>query len=809
MRIMRREQVGEIILSMEQAYDYLRTVSEKVAAEELLVTCQETAMALANIVRNNERQEHISEFLDHLEQYYNLVYQLYVSNIEDWDVFLSQMEMELGRIKECFEKNIPIEKMKAVFLPYNASMWDSFHSVYEAVKKDERFDVRVMPVTYCSFGPDRKVDQIHYEGKQISRYAPITDYRQYDLKTEKPDVIFIHNPYDQYNRVTQIHKDFFSAELIKHTSHLVYIPYYVSKTVTEKGFTMMPGVVNAWKIFVESEVAKNAYIRYGVPESKVVALGSPKYDMVLKMENEGAEIPEEWCVLKGKQVFFYNTHLNGIMLNGEAFLKKIEYVFSVFEKHPEAALLWRPHPLSISMFQTDRPDLLPEYEKLIERIKTGKFGVYDDTEALERTIAISDAYIGEEQSSVSPLYAATGKPMYFVETNDSVYDLSEKHAGAWCGEVVNGKLYMYCFEYNMIFIQDLETGVLEVERGNENYPVSEKFMYGSSVADGTVIYFLPCGTTMEVLRYDTVTKEKESIKIGEEPNDYIPILEGEQLYLFPVYVSDFFWSIHRKTGEVKKFPTNYRKNIPGVEKEERRPLFVYGVLAKGSFWRGSWFGPYIQKFNFEKKSFEYIQIADWRKPVAGLAFDGTYFWGVSFYGSTVFQWNAEENRILQTIEIEYMELQDSKHLFENICFFNGQLWLVPLEGTQVFCIDPQTAVVEILDVNIIPEFKWNCEKGQLFGPNVLLYEDELVLLPYYSDRIVKINMKTKAMSFQKMEVTPEMKMEKVYGTSINEKLCGIDEFIDWSRNSKRKQQSQDRVYAGDKIWEYIVQNMYG
>jgi len=807
MRIMRREQVGEIILSMEQAYDYLKTVSDKLAAEELLVTCQETAEALANLVKNNEQPERISEFLDHVEQYYNLIYQLYVSNIEDWGVFLPQMEMELSLMKECFEKDIPIEKMKAVFLPYNASMWDSFHSVYEATKKDDRFDVRVIPIPYCSFAQNWKVDQIHYEGKQISKYAPITDYRQYDLKTEKPDVIFIHNPYDQYNRVTQIHKDFFSTELIKHTSHLVYIPYYVSKTVTDKEFTKVPGVVNAWKIFVESEVAKNTYVRYGVPESKVVALGSPKYDMVLKMENEGAEIPEEWSVLKGKQVFFYNTHLNGIMLNGEAFLKKIEHVFSVFEKHPEAALLWRPHPLAISMFKTDRPDLLPEYEKLIERIKNGTFGVYDETDMMERTIAISDAYIGEEQSSVSPLYAATGKPMYFVETDNSNYGLSKQYARALCGEVVGSKLYMYSWEYNMIFIQDLETGELEVERGNENYPVSEKFMYGSSVADGTVLYFLPCSTTMEVLRYDTVTKEKEAIKIGEEPNDYDPVLEGEQLYLLPVYASDFFWSINRKNGEVEKLPTNYRKNIPGIEKEDRKVLFTNGILANGRFWRGSCFGPYIQILSLEEKRFGYVQIADWSKPIRDLTFDGTYFWGISLYGTTVFQWDAEENKILQTIEIEDLESLDNTMAFYSIYFCNGCVWIVPLKGTKVVCIDIQTSVVEKLDVGVVTKFRCDNENKLPFAANALLYEDTLLLLPYHSNGIIKIDTKTKEISFQKTELTPEKKMEKVYGNSVNENVCSVEEFIDWCHSSTTEKQVQDRKYAGDKIWEYIVQNM--
>ena len=130
---------------------------------------------------------------------------------------------------------------------------------------------------------------------------------------EAPDVIFIHNPYDQYNSVTQLPKDYFSSELIKYTNHLVYIPYYVLENRISDIMTTMPGIRNSWKTIVQSETLRQQLIQSGMRENQIVALGSPKFDMVLDAERKYRELPEEWSALRGKRVYLYNTHLLGLI----------------------------------------------------------------------------------------------------------------------------------------------------------------------------------------------------------------------------------------------------------------------------------------------------------------------------------------------------------------------------------------------------------------------------------------------------------------------------------------------------------------
>ena len=68
--------------------------------------------------------------------------------------------------------------------------------------------------------------QHHYEGKEFPSYVPITSYSDYDLEKRRPDVIYIHNPYDDRNFVTSVDSAYYSSELKKYTDLLVYIPYY-------------------------------------------------------------------------------------------------------------------------------------------------------------------------------------------------------------------------------------------------------------------------------------------------------------------------------------------------------------------------------------------------------------------------------------------------------------------------------------------------------------------------------------------------------------------------------------------------------
>lgn len=113
-------------------------------------------------------------------------------------------------------------------------------------------------------------------------------------------------------------------------------------------------------------------------------------------------------------MIFYNTSLNAMLKDSDAYLEKMEDVFAFFGSREDAVLLWRPHPLMESTLLSMRPELYVQYMDLKERFQKEEIGIYDDTPDMYTAIGLSDGYYGD-WSSVVWLYRATGKPVMIQE----------------------------------------------------------------------------------------------------------------------------------------------------------------------------------------------------------------------------------------------------------------------------------------------------------------------------------------------------------------------------------------------------------
>lgn len=321
---------------------------------------------------------------------------------------------EVAQRCECAERKIA-EILPSVyeilFIPYKASMWDALESVYLAAAESADCAVRVMPVPYYHVTEDRTDLEMEYEGAQFPTGIPITDYREYSIADMQPDVIFIHNPYDDKNHVTSLPERYFSSELKKYTDHLVYIPYKVCNGRVKDFYCVMPGVKNAWRVFVQSERVREVYLKYNQPE-KIVTTGSPKIDKIIYNETHKPGMPDEWReALGGRKVFLLNTHLNYIINNADCMIRGLKQVIAAFENREKAAVLWRPHPLSIETAKAMNPDILQSYQQVMEAFKVLANGVYDETPDPHLAIALADAYIGDWSSLVT-MFGVTGKPVF-------------------------------------------------------------------------------------------------------------------------------------------------------------------------------------------------------------------------------------------------------------------------------------------------------------------------------------------------------------------------------------------------------------
>lgn len=191
----------------------------------------------------------------------------------------------------------------------------------------------------------------------------------YDLEKRKPDVIYIHNPYDGGNLVTSVDPKYYSNELKKYTECLVYIPYYsMSGGLSIRNYA--PAYANIDYMVIQSEYYRNSFDEK-MPNYKFLPLGSPKFDKVINLCNNPPEMPLEWKIKsQDKRIYFYNTSIGGMLQNTKAFINKLKYVFKCFVGKQDACLLWRPHPLLESTFESMRPEYLNTYKMLKQFLLT-------------------------------------------------------------------------------------------------------------------------------------------------------------------------------------------------------------------------------------------------------------------------------------------------------------------------------------------------------------------------------------------------------------------------------------------------------
>ncbi len=333
----------------------------------------------------------------------------------------------------CIEEKTAQEqsfKKDVVFLPYQISMWDSLASIWEAARNDEKWNTYVIPIPYCERNKDRTASEWFCDRDKFPADVPTLSWQEVDLYEWHPDMIFIHNPYDEYNYITSVDERYYSRNLKLCTDKLVYIPYYIYDepdfTVSDnplegkKELVAAPAVENADIVVVQSENMREATIRLMMREKggdrlywekKIWGTGSPKLDQLAAGSEAQYELPEEWKRLIGdRKVYLYNTTIGAVLKYQGKYFHKLRSVLETFRRHSDVVLWWRPHPLLKSTFHSLSQDLQQEYEAIVTKYTEEGWGIFDDTPELNRAIACTDAYYGD-RSSLVHLYKLLGKPI--------------------------------------------------------------------------------------------------------------------------------------------------------------------------------------------------------------------------------------------------------------------------------------------------------------------------------------------------------------------------------------------------------------
>lgn len=489
MRKAEKRELLDFVNSFYQAHEEIKKALSQqkiISAQNMLGECQEFAVQLGETIERLEGEEHVT--VTFVGEYCETLFRVF-EKVKENDINVNKicklLTKMLIKVENSVKNDIEVRR-EVVFFPYKASMWDSLESVYFAAKEDANCDVYCVPIPYYDVLRDHTLGQMHYEGHEYPEGIEVVDWRTYKFEERRPDIIYIHNPYDDWNYVTSVHPRFYSENLKKYTETLVYIPYYSTTGGMAEAQKLCPAYIYADYIITQAPGFR-AYFDERIPNQKFLPFGSPKFDKIIKKCENPPEPPAEWKEkMEGKKIYFYNTSINGMLAETNDFLKKMRYVFSCFEGRNDACLLWRPHPLLESTFDSMRPMYKQEYLTLKKEFLDKELGIYDTTPDMEETIAISDAYIGDAASSVVSLFGIVGKPIFIL--NNRLH--SEPKEDSWYGEVKTGffhyprdrftiiqgnKLYVsepYAYEYK--YFCDL-TDYVHSGDYNVVYDIDKKF----------------------------------------------------------------------------------------------------------------------------------------------------------------------------------------------------------------------------------------------------------------------------------------------------------------------------------------------
>lgn len=399
-------------------------------AMELLEDCQEGAITLGNRIEEVKGSGYVTVGI--LEEFCEVLYTVHEMIAEgsdiDMDAMDAQFEEILTRLSDSVKKDI-LERKVVVFMPYKASLWDSLESIWKAAVSDSSCDVFVVPLPYCERNFDGTLGEVCYEGDRFPKDVPILNFETFNFTLQHPDLIFIHNPYDDYNICSTIPPMYYAKELRKYTDKLVYVPWFILDDFDESDmrayemmsyYCTMPGVVSADKVVVQSEQMRKVYIKKltefagedtaTVWEEKILGLGAPGFDKEREKRN-AVKLPKEWenIFYKGdgrqKKVILYSTVPEAMLEHKDAMLDKIRNTLAVFEgQKEEIALVWRANLQKSDYVKEMQPKLWKKYRQLVKEYSDAGWGIYCDLlkdEEKEAILKFGHGYYGDPEPIVN------------------------------------------------------------------------------------------------------------------------------------------------------------------------------------------------------------------------------------------------------------------------------------------------------------------------------------------------------------------------------------------------------------------------
>jgi len=726
-------------LILELLVTLLETTNEaqRLSSTNLLADCQEVAIEIGSLIEQLEGESHV--IVKYLEEYCELLYQasLKINETIDNQSVFNKLHKLLITISNSVKYEVKIE-LEVLFLPYKASMWDSLESIWSAAKNDPGSDVYVVPIPFYEKNADGTSGQVHYEGGEFPDYVPIVNWKSYNIAERYPDIIFIHNPYDNSNYVTSVYPDYYSEKLRNFTGMLVYCPYFVTGDEIEEHFLVLPGTIYSHRIITQSNVIKKEYLKkyilfekenncigmFGRADDKFLALGSPKFDAVLNKRRNEFSIPDEWKTLikkadgSTKKIVLYNTTIAGLLNGDEKVLNKLRHVFNCFKNNQEIVLLWRPHPMSISTCKSMRPKLLSEYLDIVKAYKKEAYGIYDDSSDLHRAITVSDGYYGDLSSLVF-MYGITGKPIIIqdIENLNKTKTISTTELS----NNVNGNVWGFDRFSDGLYKMDFENDIAELVVFSDDMPQMagrdyNGIRYQKTHCIGDNIICIPFHLN-KLLVYNNLTKKDTRISLANEYSSdvdgsfglFLTVNYNEKIYCFGAFCKAIV------VFDINSFEVEYHTIIfeqiglyIDTGEYVKYPLYISECDEDGKITIIMRDFHYIIRYSLLTQEIEYLSLNPLPPKCILATINENIVWMISINYDKLIMYNTKTNETREyLIPFDRINYTDKKYIFGNISAFENYLLLFPNTSDTILRFDMESRNFSEYSMPVSDNYKEN------------------------------------------------------------------------------------------------------
>lgn len=542
--------------SLHEAHGSLRKNHNIAERNDICNACQQCAIRLGESLEKENASKY-GDAVHRLEEYCELVFRIAENDLRDSassdagtkgadDAAGSGVEDVLGILEDIVDETAEtIEsirpRLKIAFFPYKAEMWDSLESFFLAAKQDPDCDAYLVPIPYYEFDREKNRMVSRYDGARFPKEEDPIPFDRFDHTDGSVDIAYVHYPYDDHNLVTTVYPAYYSRELKKYVDTLVYAPYYVTAGFIEDGHLDLPVYENMDYAIFQSEEAKRC-CRGRSYYDKILPFGSSKFDMIINKSREEVDIPDSWrSIIKDRRVLMLNTSIGDLLYSNDAVIEKLDFFFDLIKRSNTLAVIWRPHPLLESTMRAMRPDLLPDYERLVKRFVDEGIGVLDTTPDISDTVVVADGYIGSPGSSVVNLFAAAGKPVFtFNNTYREHISEDDRRLLQLDGiEHVRGRYYLKPVNMNALFsVSDSDLSAPLRFEGSVPGVSDWTCSLAGLGKSGDLLYMSPFFAP-DAVRFNPVMKTMENLGCAGRSIDVrfsgmgIPLPSRKSLFFFP------------------------------------------------------------------------------------------------------------------------------------------------------------------------------------------------------------------------------------------------------------------------------------